>query len=323
MTAVAAAGTSPIRTQMLKWKPPGYPSYAGYTTIPINNDGSNRSQNLSQSADYILDIDDYNPVGDANLGGITISGGRNVVIIGGRIRIDNLHSVPTQSTQTAIKVRGGVGTLHIEGLDIGGRNCNDAIALQDPKNGETSSSILQIQNCRIMPQLPSGTTLGSGMHPDGVQFQQEADGYPGTVRFDKVTIQSVYQAIFVKGPTTGPVQIYRTNLRPIQDVSAGKTSHYLFWQETAGIPISIPNNDLYIEENLSESDYTFDHEMYPDGSSPRTTEAPTITTDSTGTYATWGGGTGITGRIYKGVPPGGDYCRSGVPGTGYVSPGYK
>ncbi len=306
---------------LLRWTPPGYPSYAGYTTVNIANDGSNRSQTLSQTSDYILVIDDYNPT-VANLGGITISGGRNIVIIGGRINIANIDPAPTQSTQTAIKIRGGVQTIHIEGLEIGGRNCNDCIALQDPKNGQVSTSVIQIQNCRINPQLPEGTTIASGMHPDGIQFQQEADGYPGTVRLDKVTFTSVYQCLFIKGPTTGGVVLSRVNCHPVQDVAAGKTAHYLFWQETASIPVSIPDNDVYVEENLAESNFTFANELYPDGSSPRTTEAPTITTDGTGTYATWAGGVGITGRIYKGNPAGGDYCAAGVPGVGYVSPGY-
>lgn len=326
MTALGSAATAgkAATARKLRFTPPGYPTYSGYTTVNIANDGSNRTQNLNSSTDYIITIDDYNPT-VANLGGITLTSGRNIVIIGGRIRIDNVSGAPTQSLQTALKVHAPAGVLHLEGVDIGGQNCNDCIAIQAPVTSvATASTKFQIQNCRLRNNVPVGSTIAGGMHPDGIQFQTStAPGFEGQFLMDKNTITTTYQGLFFQGPLRDGALVYRTNIHPIQDANgAGKTAHFLFWQETSDILVSIPNNDLYLEENAAESDYTFAQEMYPSGASPRSTEAPTVTTDATGTYATWAGGVGITGRIYKGNPAGGDYCPSGTPGIGYVSPGY-
>lgn len=316
---------SPSVLGPLRWQPPGYPNYSGYEQITLAADGSNRSITRDSVTDVlILAPSEFNP-SVANLGGVTITGCRNLVWIGGRLRIDNIAASPTQSTQTGIKIRGGAGTFHFEGLDIGGTNLNDAIAFQGITGGSTSS-VVQIQNCRIQNQLPAGTTLASGMHPDCIQFQ-DATGFPGTVRLHQNTFNSVYQGIFTQNPI-GAVQVYRTNLRPRLDPNAGQMAHFLFWQETSNIPVSFPDNDVWIEENATNSAFTFAHEVYPqypEGRNPANTgiDVPTITTDSSGTYVTWPNGSGITGRIYKGVPPGGDFCPAGVPGLSYQSPGYQ
>lgn len=306
----------------LLWAPPGYPDYSGFEQITLAADGSNRSISRATNVDVlILAPTEFNPT-VANLGGVTLTGCRNVVWIGGRVRIDNIAASPTQSTQTGIKIRGAAGTIHFEGLDIAGTNLNDAIAFQAITGG-SSGSVVQFQNCRIQTQLPAGTTIAGGMHPDCIQFQDVA-GFPGTVRLYQNTCYGVYQGIFAQNPI-GSLELRRTNMRPRLDPNAGKIAHFLFWQETSDIPVSFPDNDVWVEENSAASTFAFGNEIYPQETSGRGSgvDAPTITTDGSGTYATWPGGSGITGRIYKGVPAGGDYCPDGVPGVAYVSPGYQ
>jgi hypothetical protein len=333
----------------LKYTPPGWnggdptlsSSFPGYTAVTINNDGSNRSQNLTAGVDYYLNISDYNPT-VANLGGLTITGGRNVIIVGGRMRINNIAASPTQSSQTALKIKpGATGTYFIEGLDIGGTQLNDAIAIQSG-GGATTSSVIQIQNCYIQNALPlaAGQTpaqaLAAGMHPDGLQFQT---AFPGLVQFYQNTIATTYQGIFVKnegGGQNGITSILRTNIRPILEPTGTKTAHYLFWQELATeCPVQFPTSfsgfdDVYVNEDLTQSTFSFLTEMYPDGSGgTRPGDDYTATTDGTGTYATWNAGANITGRVYKGLPVGGDYVvnnggtgGASIPGIAYVSPGY-
>ena len=99
---------------------------------------ANRRLFLDNSRDYRLNIVEH-----LNRE-LWIEGGRNVVVIGGHITINELGTSSAYQDNTAIKVRYGdpAGTVHLEGLLIDGPYVNDGIVIATGRN-------VQIENVRV------------------------------------------------------------------------------------------------------------------------------------------------------------------------------
>jgi hypothetical protein len=300
---------------LLSWAPP---TLVNPITIIIADDGSNRVQMLNNAQDYIIDINDFNA---STQNGISIWGGHNIKIIGGRI---TMGTYPAVGYPSGLTLNSNVGTVHVEGLDIGGAALIDAIRIQNTQGGPTSASIIQFENVHVHAQVPPGYTINE--HPDLLQLQNY---YPGLIRVDKMTGDTSYQGVTV-GDCTGVIKadggilLKRTNMHPFTDQSGQTTNTYLF-QEYASTPFTL--DQVWAPAWNGKG---IENMVYPDQFNGRSNVCGTIpgdnafrAQDATGFYAAWPTSAAITGKFYEGNPPAGDYVPAGVAGVNYVSPGYQ
>jgi hypothetical protein len=268
---------------------------------------------MDRSKDYIVKIGHHRPCAPSgtNKAGLWLEGGRNVVLIGGRI------SIPCESTaygRTGIKIRNATGTVHIEGVVID----NSGGWLTDGIGVAAEEAVVQLQNLRIGPVWDNGNA-----HPDLVQVQTGVK----ELRIDKLTGTTTYQGIFlrhggVSGCTettcrNGPTHLKRVNVRLRNDLGA-YTPNCGFFQQTKDIPVTI--EDFFIDRTNTTRELGY--LVHPtlsyvwDGDSTRRAQ---YSADRSFVY--WPS-SNIEGLVSPGAPSDGDYVPSGLAGQQYVSPGY-
>jgi Big-like domain-containing protein len=291
--SVTVSNSASSSSPKLTWAPP---ALSNPVVITVTN--ANRRLYLDNTRDYRLNIAE--PLKRE----LWIDGGRNVVVIGGHITLDQLGSESSYQDNTAVKLRGGAagGTIHLEGLLIDGAYAADGIALATPRN-------IQIQNVRI-----ESVTALKGAHPDCIQTQQGA----GAIRIDRFTCTTQLQGIFLRDDlyAIGPSDFRHVNI-------TGNPGGHLLWQQTPRQPISL--TDFWLDTGQPWA--PFGWWVYPqqdgktwDGKIDMT-RVPVVSAD--GTYLTFSGSTNtISGRINKGRPPGGDFVTRSSVGSNYISPGY-
>ena len=149
--------------------------------------------------------------------GVVLSGGRNVVIVGGEISIPWQGDDPPIYKRRALLIRGQTGVVHIEGLLITGEDVSEGINIDAP------DAIVQLQNVRIENLHARDQVNFSDNHPDVIQ----AWGGVGELRVDRLTGETDYQGIFLKedfGPI-GPITLRRVH------IVGGPTARYLYWND--------------------------------------------------------------------------------------------
>jgi hypothetical protein len=270
--------------------------------ITVNVSNANRRLFLNDTRDYRLNL--VEPLKKE----LWIEGGRNVVVIGGRITIDDVGGSSSYQDNTAVKVRFGdsSGTVHLEGLLIDGPYVADGIGIATGRN-------VQIENVRV-----EQVSEVKGAHPDCVQIQQGVRN----LRMDRFTCRTALQGIFLgdHDGAIGGVDLRRVNMY-------GTRGKHMFFQTNPSYPVSLSDVWLAIAPGYTEW-AAFGYWVYPqqDG---RTWDGKTDLTrrsqvSSDGRYLTFVGSSNtISGTISKGVPSGGDFVPSGRAGTGYQSPGYS
>jgi hypothetical protein len=317
----------------LTWAPP---SLTTPTTVSIQDSGqaapSLPGQNpnyptvvsLDSTKDYILRIG--HRVGD---GGLVIHGGRNIVIIGGRITPNTTGSWQGRG----LTLKNQTGTVHIEGVLIG--PAVDGIIISAPQ------AIVQIQNVRInVSALNHDWSLA---HPDVIQTWSG----PKEVRMDRLTASSDYQGFHWSryssaDPFPGRVIQKRVNFIP-DPTQTGTTAtlHNVQYHMDASINFSCEDcwaltgwQSATYRRKLQDSIpgyYNFSTRTYEktpwrvvgyDGQT-RTAAANDDVGRRQGDYMEWPGVTNLTSeRWYWGTPPGGDFVPATLAGTTYTSPGY-
>lgn len=311
---VTATENAPSGGDLL-WTPPGYPSYAGYTTINITNvnasGGANGSttgcrRNLSAGQDYIV-VMPNTPI--TQNGGVYLNGGRNIVIIGGEI-FDSTVTQPGDPTwmQIGLYLTNVTGTVHIEGMYIHGPGCGDGI---DIGNGCQNATI-HVQNTRINNMNPTVNPPGS--HPDSLQTWCGPDffGCYQCTFISSGTIRTFQPNEFATTPI-GSTHFERQNWVAQQNQPTPAT--YALW-DNKGTPAWWPeyHDDIwfYTDPNHPRAST---HSIYRDGDCLTCFNPP--------------GYGPITGsNINFGMRPTGDWVVNPASdptacGTGYVSPGYQ
>ena len=296
VTAAASGSAGVGPPAPLTWAPP---ALSNPVVITVTN--ANRRLYLDNSRDYRLNIVEH-----LNRE-LWIEGGRNIVVIGGHITIDQLGSSSSYQDNTAVKVRYGdpAGTVHLEGLLIDGAYVNDGIVTATGRN-------LQIQNVRVeraYDRIKNG-------HADCFQSQLGV----GHLRVDRFTCSTTRQGFFL-GNHDGPIA--SANLRHTNMYSA--YGYHLLWQSYATLPITISDVWMAVAPG-SSTQYSFGFWVYPqvDGKDAytgtnSTTRKAVLSSDG---QSLWFIGSNITGTVRKGVPSGGDFVPRSAVGTGYTSPGY-
>lgn len=289
----------------LKYAPP---SLQNPITLNVGTGYSNPT--LKADQDYIIKLPST-----VKIGGLQINGGRNVVVIGGHIKLD--PSVTTASSdlyRRAIYIKNNNGTVHLEGIRIEGDDATtfDGIAIASP------NSIVQVQNVRI--ERLYGTH--SGFHADMIQ----PFGGVKELRVDKFTGSSGYQGLQLASWSyiIGGVKLSRVNLSS-RGAATKQSGGQLIWLlgSTSGFlcsqafPISF--NEVYLLPR-------------PDGWGFGSAVYPMRSLDDVGVNCS-----GVqnadkteisfpllpsTGVIKNGVPADGDFVPEALSGLSYASPGY-
>jgi hypothetical protein len=190
----------------LSWKPP---TLTGATTVNVTN--ADRSIYLDKTRDYVLVIK------EKLLGGMSIHGGRNVVLIGGHIQIQSV------TDRRGLLLDGWTGTMHIEGLLIDGEHLADAVVI----GTGTPGTILQLQNVRTAkvhgtPEEAACYTCPGIIHPDVLQNY----GGPTYYRVDRLTGSTNYQGLMVQPTKHGT----ETLLADFRNMNISSDGAYLIYR---------------------------------------------------------------------------------------------
>jgi hypothetical protein len=294
--ATAASGSNGAAMQApLSWAPP---TLSNPVVIDVTN--ANRRLRLDNSRDYRLNIAE--PLKRE----LWIEGGRNVVVIGGQITIDELGAASSYQDNIAIKVRFGdpSGTVHLEGLLIDGPYVLDGIGIATGRD-------VQIQNVRVDRAHDNVKSA----HADCIQVQQGV----GDLRVDGFTCTTERQGIFL-GDHNGAIR--SVNLRHVD--LYGAPGKHLLWQTTPTYPVLVSDVRLAVTPNTTAW-APFGYWVYPQrdgrtfGGNIDMRRRAVVSRDG---KRLWFVGSRINGVIRKGPAPLGEFVPAGSVGMGYTAPGY-
>jgi hypothetical protein len=333
-------------TQALTWAPPGYPAYPGYVSVTLSTKGG--TLDLDDTKDYRL-IPPSTPIE----GHTDVRGGRNIVSMGGHCHIPDAGYGASAISRRCITFRDNSGEvsgriIHIEGWYADGPDLTEGINLATP------SAIVQIENIRIERVVARGyedladlkAYHGKGSHPDLLQ----PFGGAKEIRVDRFTGRSGYQHFWLRWnpPEHPPVQdkkyfFRRVNSEAVSYVAAddGKTysGHSGWgWYKYESPQLFLDHGTVWHKHDPRASTATFKGSFQnKEWTVDRNPDyEPQIAADSIGTYGYYldkainaNGRPAVRnlddtgpGRVYSGIPPGGDYVLKGSVGIGYASPGY-
>jgi hypothetical protein len=296
---------------------------------------------LDPNRDYILTLGNRR-----DPGGLTINGGRNVVIVGGQITVP-VRTCCDRSDEwksRGLTLDGQTGVAHVEGVSI--LNASDAISIKAPL------AIVQLQNIRVanLHVYRDDVTLA---HPDIIQT---FDG-PREVRVDRLSADSDWTGLsWFKCCTSTQVFPGRVILKNVNLSGNLQPSTVMKW--TDGATRDKPNFGLFTYMNATASVHsctncwvstgwysqTYRRKLHEstafvaaDGSQAQSPpfrvtghDGQVVTTlvnndvgRRQGDYIEWPSIANLAGvRWSWGVPPAGDFVPSGVAGPSYASPGY-
>lgn len=167
---------------------------------------------LDAGKDYVLRMPDR-PVQQA----MAITGGRNVVLIGGTIAIPHQGANPSINQRRGLVVKQQTGVVHIEGLLLTGDDISEGIQIASPR------AVVQLQNVRVENLRARDQAAFSDNHPDVVQPW----GGVQDLRVDGLTGQTDYQGMFLQAESAriGAVDLRRVN------IDGAATARYLYWKQ--------------------------------------------------------------------------------------------
>jgi hypothetical protein len=333
-------------SQALTWAPPGHPGYAGYALVALSPSGG--TLELDDDRNYRL-IPPASPIE----GHTDVRGGGNIVTMGGHCHIPDQGYGASAISRRCLTLRDDGGEtsgriVHIEGWYADGPDLTEGINLATP------SAVVQIQNVRIERVVARGyedladlnAYDGKGSHPDVLQ----PFGGAKEIRIDRFTGRSGYQHLWLRWnpPKDPPVHdkkyfFRRVNTEAVSYVAAddGKTyyGHSGWgWYRYESPRLFLEDGTVWHKHHPLASTATFKGSFQnKEWTVDRDPDyEPQIAADATGTYgyyrdeATNANGRpavrnfddSAPGRVYSGIPPGGDYVPKGSVGIGYASPGY-
>jgi hypothetical protein len=333
-------------SQVLTWAPPGYPDYPGYVQVTLSATGG--TLELDDNKNYRL-IPPSTPIE----GHTDVRGGRNIVTMGGHCHIPDQGYGASAISRRWITFRDDGGEhngriIHIEGWYADGPDLTEGIDLATP------SAIVQIQNVRIEKIVARGSDDladlnaydDKGSHPDLLQ----PFGGAREIRIDKFTGRSGYQGFWLRWnpPDNPPVHdkkyfFRRVNTEAVSYVAADDRKTYYGhsgwgWYKYESPQLFLEDGTIWHRHYPLSSTATFKGSLQnKEWTVDRNPDyEPQIDADSTGTFGYYldkavnaNGRPAVRnfddsapGRVYSGIPPGGDYVPKGSVGIGYASPGY-
>jgi hypothetical protein len=269
---------------LLSWAPP---TFAVTNIVQLGS--TYKTLKLDKTKDYVVKL----PTAYPWKGELNIYGGRNVVVIGGEIRIPSTAEDPTfTGSHRALYLKEQQGTVHVEGVLFSGGGLMEGINLDQRVPG----CVVQLQN------IHCETLYGSysGNHADVIQTWAG----PSVLRVDRLTATTTYQGFFLLPNQMFPLSEggHRPTLFDFRRINLFGTdaSAYMLWRDDGNLwPVS--NRYVWVRPAASKAGHP-DSYLWP---------KPIATGDTT-----WD-------DVNEGLPPYGDFVPVGVAGRGYVSPGYR
>jgi hypothetical protein len=272
LAACAAAG-GPARPR-LAWAPP---KLVDPIVVRVGAPGTLK---LDPARDYRIRLPSHPLVG---AGGLVVSGGHNVVLIGGTIEIPRLGSDAGIEARRGLYLTDQTGTIHVEGLHIGGADLSEGIDL-----GEPLGATVQLENIRIDRLRARDEVHWTDNHPDLVQTWSG----PAVLRIDGLSGVTDYQGLFIAPSQFAPkVPMRSVAIRRVNIASAHACTCVLLWNASPFPAIAASNVWLTPTTGRSLASVLW----------PRRTAWP---------------------GARLGSPPGGPFVPAGTVGVGYRSPGY-
>jgi hypothetical protein len=326
-----ASHRPPPALRELTWAPPrcGDAKHR-CTTLYLQNTGSHQAPPLDHNTDYRI----YLPTNGPLVGGISITGGRRVEIIGGEIDLTYPCSNDASKCTGIYIAKNSAGSVFVEGVWIHnpariGRTCpggastarqscstGHGIDVNTANDGAIHANTITLENIRI--DGISGCS-GFGDHADVFQPYQAPDD---TIQIDGMTGVTNCTGLMLDPDLAyskwhtfpSSITIKNTNieisLNPYQPTRYGATWWLTYLYSCESGPVSL------------RDDYS---------SEPQTHEPPSIWPNAgdrtcgarySRGVVSWTDAR-IKGSIRTGKPAGGDFVPVGGAGLGYLSPGYR
>ena len=159
---------------------------------------------LEDDRDYVIVLPEDGLESD---GGLALKGGNDVVLMGGRIIAE----------ERALYLIDQTGTMHVEGLSIGGEGLAEGINLDQRKG-----AVVQLQNIHV--DMVTGEEDGD--HADLLQVWAG----PEVLRIDGFTGNTGYQGFFLLPHQFGDVDTRDWDFRRVV-LTGNEDSAYLMWTE--------------------------------------------------------------------------------------------
>lgn len=347
-TGVVSASLVPVPTvSRLSWAPP---ALSNPVTVQVQDTGQacpslpNQNANqywvcwLESGKDYVLRLH-HRQLAAGQMTGLVVTGGRNVVLVGGEITIP----APTDPSlnREALVFHDQAGTVHVEGVWVNGYPLRCLVL-------DARDAVFQVENFRC----------------DGVTMYRENDSTehsntlvtwrsPREIRIDKFTADHDGTGLSFYGykqpdgswSYPGKVVLKRTNIRNMsksQCANFSKPLGHLYvssWRQTR-----IEIDRMFAETGWGRATTTGDcpepgpyHWKLAEAWSVHDGQTAYLKSQrvsgdgvSAGSYFeftnpnydnVWGI-SGALARVDYGVPTGGDYVPLGTAGSSYTSPGY-
>jgi hypothetical protein len=217
-----------VTSPALTWKPP---RLASPQTVVVRADS--RSLKLDPAKDYRVVL----PRTQVDLGGgLSITGGHNVVIMGGVVWISD--RITDRAARRGLYFKGQTGTLHVEGVRLSG-------FLADGINfDEREGAVVQLQNI-VIDHVYGGKDAN---HADLIQTWAG----PSVLRIDGLRGTTDYQGFFLlpnqhwpEGPVPQEVTLRRTHVTMMPKAGYalwlpdGSTS----WLDPRGMKVTLPSDE--------------------------------------------------------------------------------
>jgi hypothetical protein len=224
----------------LRWAPPTL-------TDPISIDvtESNAILQLDPSNDYLLRLPTDRAL--TAKGGLSVTGGHNVVLQGGTISIPWQGEGAPPMSRRGLVLKGQTGTVHVEGVRITGPDLAEGVNL-DERLGAT----VQFQNVRIEnPHTRSAQELATH-HPDVIQTWAG----PEILRIDNLTATTSYQGLFLTPNQYASMPTHQWDLSNV-NLTGLSGSAYLLWKSAA---LNVRSSNVFVTPRagraLSQSVWT-------------------------------------------------------------------
>jgi len=232
-----------------------------------------------------------------------------VVVVGGQISI-NTHS-DHKGQNMGMKWVDQTGLIHVEGVLFDGAYLTEGMQFLAPRAQAV------VQNVR-MEAMRGGLNTDRGLnHADYLQIWGGlGQGRDWGMKICRVTAGPSHVTGFMlkddTGGTSGAIDVRYVNIelvdKPVDENADNGGGVHSFYTKNID-SVHYEPGTVWADHNSHHRDGSLSESAVPYGIGDRS--------DSTGTYTEWDQ-SWITGRVYAGAPPGGDYVPAGSVGIGYT-----
>jgi hypothetical protein len=279
-----------------RWSPPAQTAPSVYTV-----NGTFLAITAGPNEDVIV----YGRAASANPSSVTVTGGRHVRFVGGKYAKSSVGA-----TLRATRV---TGSISFEGIEIDASGYNgDAINACGVSTGSLTYPDVYIQKCRVTGVNGTSSTT----HADIFQAQ----GPIGHLYVDLFTGATTYQGFFIPPQSAiSGASICRSNFTKVPNPS-NPVTYMLWFNDCTQAPYSVTLDQVYVSLPSGQ-------DIPTDGVWPKKGSVGTASTlngkpigavDDGAGNASWPPVMQISGTVYAGPPPAGDFVPAGSVGIGYA-----